>query len=398
MEEDEALKKLSEIEQSYKKLKTPKYKQLSLLEWKEINADLITLKPYVKDNVVFKNMFNAVSQIISKLEKLNRIKPIKRAKNEGDVKPDILMNTSERGVNKSIPCIRNKKKDFPFQWKDEKTGVECTISNGIWNAANYMLIDISSDQILMKIGGNVYPQELDPVFKSGSEILDRESEFKSTVDQNDITSIDRNMNLKIEMIKKTNCYIEFDDKKFRELTGKKMSSNAILELIHRTSNVEFQLVFPVRMFDENKAKEKLYKMNYFSRLFEFGYIDEKVREFDGVVRNRVYYVSFNTMLGELFVHNLKTRNYDFIPRDFYSLPDSAQIFYRKFILNHDFPTMQISLMKIANWLNLTDRNMANLTNSVERNIFEPLKSCNLIVDVQPDNGPNGIKYHIKISD
>jgi len=397
MKQDEAIKKLSEIEQSYKKLPTPKYNKLSLIQWKEIYADLIALKPFVKEHIMLKKMFNAVSQFISKLEKLNRIQPIKRAKSKDDIKPDILMNTSERGVNKSIPCIRNKK-DLPFQWMDEKNGIECTIKNGIWNAQNYMLIDILSYQLLMKIGGNIFPKDLDPLFKSGSEILNRESELDPTSGQNDIISTDRNMSLKIEMIKKTNCHIEFDDKNFRELTGKKMSSNAILDLIHRTSNVEFQLVFPVRMFDEEKAKEKLYKMNSFSRLFEFGYIDENVREFDGAVRNRVYYIAFNTMLGELLVHNLKTKNYDFIPRDFYSLPDSAQIFYRKFILNHDFPTMQISQEKIKKWLNLSDQNMVNLTNSIKRNVFEPLKSCNLIMDVQPDKGPNGIKYRVKISD
>lgn len=396
MNQDKAIKRLAEINHIYQAQKTPKYKELDFQKWKELHDEQIALKPFLKNNSDFKKLFNAVSQIISKLEKLNRIKPIKRAKKEDGDKPDILMNTSERGVNKSIPCVRNNN-DFPFHWYDEKTGIKCTINNGVWNASNYMLMDILSYELLMKIGGGIFPGDLDPTFKSGGDIVNREAELKSTYDQKESFYNDKAMQVKIEMIKKSNCYITFDDKKFRTLTGKKMNSNSIRDLIHRSSNIEFRLVFPVRMFDEGTAKEKPYEINYFSRLCEFGYINKDVRKSDGVVRNRVYYVSFNTMLGELFVHNLKTKNYDFIPRDFYSLPDSAQIFYRKFILNHDFSTMQISLSKIKYWLNLTNNNLSSLNISVGINIFNPLKKCNLIIDFKQQKGPNGIKYHIIIT-
>jgi len=249
MNQEEAVKKLTELIRNYQDLESPKNQQLSLKEWEEMNKTLKKIKPLLKDNSDFSKLLNAVSQFISKLKKLGRIQPIKRAKNEDGINPDILMNTSERGVNKSVPCIRNKK-DFPFKWEDEKTGIECSIKNGIWGASNYMLMDIFSYMFLMTIGNNIFPEDLDPTFKSGNEIVDRESELKSISGQTEIIHTDNTMQLKIEMIKKNDSYIVFDDKKFRELTGKKLSSNSIRDLIYRTSSTDFQLVFPVRMLDE----------------------------------------------------------------------------------------------------------------------------------------------------
>jgi hypothetical protein len=101
-------------------------------------------------------------------------------------------------------------------------------------------------------------------------------------------------------------------------------------------------------------------MNMFSRLFEFGYIDKQIRQSDGVVRAREYFVIFNTILGELFVHNLKMGNFDWVRVDLYSLPTSAQIFFRKFILNNDFPTIAINLQRIVQKINLNDKIQANL--------------------------------------
>jgi hypothetical protein len=159
-----------------------------------------------------------------------------------------------------------------------------------------------------------------------------------------------------------------------------------------TSRVEFKLAFPVRLkLNEKEIRERVYLMNMFSRLFEFGYI-ERPRESDGVIRKREYFVTFNTILGELFVHNLKMINYDWIREDLYSLPASAQIFFRKFIVNNDKPRIPINLEKIVRKLNLTDGNRSNLEATVMTNVLEPLKMQGFISSYEKTKGLHGTKY------
>jgi len=138
-------------------------------------------------------------------------------------------------------------------------------------------------------------------------------------------------------------------------------------------------------------KEEPYQMNMFSRLFEFGFI-EQARQSDGVIRNREYFVRFKTILGELFVHNLKMINYDWIREDLYSLPASAQIFFRKFIVNNNKARIPINLENIARKLNLTDGNKTNLEATVMTNVLEPLKMQGFISSYEKTKGLHGTKY------
>ena len=136
-------------------------------------------------------------------------------------------------------------------------------------------------------------------------------------------------------------------------------------------------------------------MNMFSRLFEFGYIDKQVRQSDGAVRAREYFVLFNTILGELFVHNLKMGNFDWVREDLYSLPPSAQIFFRKFILNNDFPSIPLNLQTIALKLNLNDKIQANLEKTIVTNVLEPLKRQGFIETYDKEQGLHDSKFIIK---
>jgi hypothetical protein len=122
-----------------------------------------------------------------------------------------------------------------------------------------------------------------------------------------------------------------------------MHSNDILNLLLETSRVEFKIAFPIRLQEKvkNEIKEKWYPMNVFSRPFELGYKDNE--RSDGVVLSRTYFIFFNTILGELFVHNLLTKGYDWVHSDLYNLPPSAQIFYRRFILHHNFQSLELNL-------------------------------------------------------
>jgi len=394
MDKNSASQLLNEINEIYTHLKTPKYKQIELNKWKEYLDQLQGIKQVLSDDITVKKLINAISQFISKLERLDKIRPINEATKAENTDRTLLMNTSERGVNKAIPCI-NGKNEAPFIWNDELLGGECEISNGQWGANNSMLLDILGYMLLMKEGNDIIPKTQNPIFGDIETIKNRESELEKEDDELPITEGD--INPAIEIMKKRKYYVRFDDKDFRELTSKKMNSNSILDLIEKTSLIDFKITYPVRMIKNKKSRQQFYKINVRSRLFELISIDKDIRSTDGAIRCREYYVSFNTILGELFVHNLKTLNFDWIHRDFYHLPGSAQIFYKRFILNHNFPSMSISLSKIAKWLDLSDKNITNLVDTVEKNILEPLRECKFIEYSPNKNGQNGLKYNIKIN-
>ncbi len=393
MDKNSAIQLLHEINGVYQNLKTPKYKQRSLKQWKEYLVQLQIIKQFLSGDKTLRIIINAVSQIVAKLEKLDKIRPINKITALENKDRTLLMNTSERGVNKAIPCIRNNNK-APSLIDEESSEGKCEISNGQWGAKNSMLLDILGYMLLMKEGHDIIPKIQNPIFNDIENIKNRESEFKKGEDE--LPIIEGDDNPAIEIIKQRKYYIHFSDKDFRELTSKKMSSNSIHDLIQKTSRIEFKITYPVRLIKNKKSREQFYKINVSSRLFEFISVDKTFRSSDGAIRNREYYISFSTILGELFVHNLKTLNFDWVHREFYNLPDSAQIFYKKFILNHNYQSLFINLTKIAEWLDLSDKNITNLVATVETNILEPLKNCNFIESYSRKNGQNGLKFNITI--
>jgi len=138
-------------------------------------------------------------------------------------------------------------------------------------------------------------------------------------------------------------------------------------------------------------REKWYPMNVYSRLFEIACINTDTRK-DGIVQKRQYRLYFNTILGELFVHNLLTRNYDWVNSDLYNLPPSAQVFYRHFLLHHDYTKLQLSMSLIIREMNFTDKNMINLVRNLEVNTLNPLVRRGLILSYKKLNGLNEDKY------
>jgi hypothetical protein len=145
---------------------------------------------------------------------------------------------------------------------------------------------------------------------------------------------------------------------------------------------------------KNTIKEKWYQMNVFSRPFELGYKDNE--RSDRVVLSRIYFIFFNTILGELFVHNLLTKGYDWVGSNFYNLPSSAQIFYRRFILHHNYPSIQLNLDTIVENMNFTEKNRSDLIECIETNSLEPLKKNGLIVSYERKEGLQGLKYLITL--
>ena len=385
MNKKQATDNFIRLQNEYNQIENPKYRNIDYKLWLTNYQVLLNLNPFLHDHLLYQGFINGLSQILSKYERLQ----------QGRTKTGKWINTSERGINKALPALTRKpgtEIEFPYDLIDKK-GHLCSISNGYWGARNYMLMDALGYFYLLNEGDDRVPERESEIFRDIDNIRRREIELENHVKKvGSETSESILSETDPETIMKSKYWVHFNDKNFRKFTSLKLTSNNIFKLLLETSRVEFKLTFPVRLrLNENEVKEKPYKMNMFSRLFEFGYID-RARESDGVIRNREYFVIFNTMLGELFVHNLKMINYDWIREDLYSLPASAQIFFRKFIVNNDNPMIPINLENITRTLNLTNGNKTNLEATVVTNVLEPLKMQGFISSYEKTNGLHGAKY------
>ncbi|OQC18395.1 MAG: hypothetical protein BWX72_00046 [Firmicutes bacterium ADurb.Bin080] len=380
MTKEETTLILNRIIDDYNALPEPKYRHADIDKLKNDYDLLMEMKPYQKENQRYENIINAISQTI------NRIVP----------KSNDWRTVSERGINKAIPPVIRKKNhtiEFPFQWTDDKSGCVCYI-NDYWGARNYMVMDIIGYYLLLKEGKDLLPKNAAPIFNNMKSIATRESVIAGNSSNSPVNKTIMN-DQDIQRIQNTRYNIRFTDKDFRKNTSQNMSSNEIMNLLLETSRVEFKLVFPVRLWNGKKAKEQTYNMNFFSRLFEFGYVDKETRA-DGIVTLREYYISFNTVLGELFAHNLLSQSYDWLDNRFYNLPYNSQVFYRRFLLHNDYKNIPIKIETIRQRLNLDDKNVTNLKNTIERNVLTPLVNQGLIDSYEKEkDGLYGLKYIVK---
>ncbi len=369
---------LSNIQIDYASIPYPKYLHSNLDALETQYQKLIAAKDQLKDDFAYVRLLNSVTQT------LERMKRMKEQTN--------WINASERGINKAIPPIIKKgngESILPFNWKSEKSGELCSITNGYWGAKNYMIMDFVGYIFLLKAGGEKVPKEIFPLFDGFDSIKKRELE------------LDANGNGEVKELYTGRYTISFSDKHFRKFTNLKLSSSAIFKLLLETSRVEFKLSFPVRLImGEGKngkpaMEEKWYPMNVYSRLFEIACINTDIRK-DGIVQKRQYRLYFNTILGELFVHNLLTRNYDWVNSDLYNLPPSAQVFYRHFLLHHNYTKLQLNMSRIVREMNFTDKNSTNLVRNLEVNTLNPLVRRGLIRSYEKLNGLNEPKYEFML--
>src|SRR3974377_2094170 len=86
MDNKEAQEIFQNIRDEYDRLEYPKYRRMDLASAVQRLKALNDLKPYLREDPLFRNLLNSLSQIISRLT-------IERT----------WRNTSERGINKVIP-------------------------------------------------------------------------------------------------------------------------------------------------------------------------------------------------------------------------------------------------------------------------------------------------------
>ena len=374
MTTDQAQEILDEILEFYRSVPSPKYRHANLDTLKEKFEHLQSLKDHLGSGLVYRKLISAMSQIIANLEKINNL--------SNKPKSEIWSNLSERGMNKVIPpVLKHKGQRLPVEWTD-KWGNTCSISKGYWGIKNYTVMDVIAHMFLFKEGSDCLPKNSTPIFNDLFEIQQRESQLK-----------DGHGNVALNIGKH---YIRFTDDDFRKFTGFRMSSTEIKNLLLETSRVEFKLTFPVRL-KSTGSKENTHRMNYHSTFFEIGYENINVKS-NGVVLVRRYTIIFNTLLGELTVNNLLAKFNDRIDIRFYLLPDSAQYFYRRGLINNNFGEIDFNLTTIAEYAGLNDNNPWNLVTTVETNILNPLIEYGYIDSYEKlGDGPKTSKFKIRRS-
>jgi len=380
MNKQEAKNILGKIQREYDQIPYPKYLNADSNDLQKKYDLLREMDEYLKDDFSYAKLINSISQTITRLNRKGT-----------------WINTSERGMNKAIrPYVKKGNQDFvPYEWESDKSGQICSITNGYWDAKNYMVMDVVGYFYLLKEGGDQLPEMSTPIFDDFEGISKREQELVPT-DKNKTDEAMMITEQDILMMKEAKKkYVRFNDNQFRKFTGLDLCSNDILDLLRRTAGVEFKVTYPVRMGSGKDSKDKWYSMNVFSRPFEVGYINQDSR-IDGIVQSRVYCIMFYTFLGELFVHNLMTGNYDWVSNNLYHLPQSSQIFYRHFLLHHDYPQTYLNLSTIVERMNFQDSNITNLIANLEINTLNPLVRNGLIISYEKKDGMNGIKYTINL--
>lgn len=381
MKKKEARETFEKIRKEYEEIPYPKYLNANLDDLQKKYDLLREMEEFLSDDFTYAKLINSFSQTIKRL-----------------TRKGTKINTSERGMNKAIrPFIKKGNQEFaPYEWESDKSGQLCTITNGYWDARNYMVMDVVGHLYLLKEGGDRLPETTSPIFSDYDSIREREQEIGSVNlgRRNDAPIIITEQDLTMLRDQKQR-YVRFTDHHFREFTSLDLCSNDIFDLLHRTSRVEFQISYPIRMGSGKDMSQKWYLMNVFSRPFEFGYIDKDVRR-DGIVQSRIYYAIFSTILGEMFLHNLMTKNYDWISNNLYHLPQSAQIFYRHFLLHHTLREQQLNLSNIVEKMNFQDKNITNLIANLEINTLNPLVKEGMVISYEKTEGLNGIKYIINL--
>jgi hypothetical protein len=380
MKKEDSGTTLNSIIQRYAAVKQPKYRHADLEQLRRDYALLQEMQTCQGNDPRFRNIVNAISQTIKKMT---------AATKSGRI------SVSEKGLNKAIRPLARKRDNviqYPVEWVDHDSGELCFLNNGLWGAWNYMVMDILGYMLLMKEGGDRFPKESMPVFGDLESINRREEELKgNTRALKHAPALAGSMDT--SWIRKHRYWVCFDDAEFNRLTGKSLKSVDILNLLLETARVEFKLVYPVKVKGEEGSSEQPYKMNVFRRLFELVSIDKE--RVDGVVQSREYYVCFNTILGELFVHNLMVKYRDLLDICFYHLPQNAQVFYRRFLIHHNYKRTDINLETIIERLNLSDKNITNLTATIEKNILKPLIDAGFIRSfTKAENGDGELQYRI----
>jgi hypothetical protein len=246
------------------------------------------------------------------------------------------MIITERGLNKALVPVRKmkgKQIQFPFTWIEQRTGkqFECSISNH-WGTSNFMLMDVLTSCYRTLNSDKIAKRE---------PIITNFSTYEHV----------------------TPKPIELTTDDFRRLTGQQhLYRKEITRLILETSKVEFKILYPILYLEEitkgrNKGQQRVKQ----------GFLPFKKNHtiFTVKVDGERYTGTFDTVLGNLFCHNIQLGGFNQLPDNFYELPKPAQLVYRKFLSHFYKPhPVNLHINQITALLNLETKDEGMLKHNI----------------------------------
>jgi len=229
---------------------------------------------------------------------------------------------SERSINRSLKIIdgRGKKFEYPYEFDDN------LIVTSNWHMDNFMILDIISNTFVSKFWNKLNLKIPKTPYDDNVLYFTKHLTKETMKDINNIEN-------------KTCFFIDIEDKelfvKYKELL--KYNSTQLYDLFKSTSECKFKIKYPVRVYDIETKKYKIEIYNNFDyefeNLFDIEIIDEK-RSKSNKLFGLSYKISFNSRLSKLFINNLISVNYDWLDFESYSLKNTSQLLYRKYLLTN----------------------------------------------------------------
>jgi len=349
MNYNNALTTLNGITERYTAIPSPKYKHADLTSLQADFDVLKSLKDDLAGNADYHKLLSSVGKVIALMQ------PAETSWN----------NISERSINKTLRARSKKHQDVNgiISWENNKKHrQEAIIHHRKWTARHFMVFDIIGYQYMLQLGNGTLPKEDQPLFNSGRDIKLKNDQFKVTI--NDI--------------------------EFRRFSGlARIPSKNILQLFKEIATSTFKLHYPVRLpfHRDGKRGEYIFPMPDFNAFFSIDSVTEG--------KYRTYEINFNSLLGQMFIHNLRMNNHDCINVGCYQLPYNSQVFYRNYLLNNDFATIPINLGNITQTLGFTFKNQTELIKTIKINVLDPLINFGVIEYYNFTEGLEDMKFVVK---
>lgn len=313
---------------------------------------------------------------------------------------------AEKNLNKytfPIVSIKGKEiKEYPIkhQWKV----IKFVCANGIYGAEERMIGDILGTIQLLKTNNRKADTALDFSNRIPTSNDSRVKDISGMYISEKLLKyfVERVFNAETDVIHPgyfgmDNRYIpiEVDGKNERMKTPRKLcfadtelkqqlpflqkySSKRIFEIIKRTSECRFRMIYPIRYFNGEEYKNFPYASGICpSRLFNNLKVEASKVSKDNKILERRYEMTFDTILGYFFMQNVLSCYTDLIPGHFYLMSSYAQLFYRLLILPYyGGVKIPISLEEIKTRLVLKSENY--MSRKTVRRILDELESNRLI--------------------
>ena len=159
-------------------------------------------------------------------------------------------------------------------------------------------------------------------------------------------------------------------KHFRFL--REYSSLGILGMFQNAADCKVGMKYPVRFLDMESTHSKEYS-NYDCPCSFFTLMDvsgSKISK-DGHVLERRYTIRFNTYLGYFFIQNIVSCYTDWIPDNFYQLSDTAQLYYRRCVIQYFNGVKEtLNIEEIKSRLQLKTEDSHSLRHVIKRCLSE----------------------------